>query len=125
MGTSAQPTLTPTPAPASRRIPTKRPIDLHEALSSTIRAWLASRDTALWTFLSGIDGDTLTEIKLDSSFEMAVDKMNRLRTLALEFAGQIDDRRTAQAVLTDSVEALLTEESPKFLLRVDHLPEAF
>ena len=117
---------TPTPQPVPRRTTTqaKRPIDLTEALRSTVRAWLAARDTALWAFLSGIDGDPLTEIKLDPSFNAAIDKMNRLRALALEFASG-DDRRTANVILAETVESLLSEESPKFLLRVDHIPEAF
>ena len=56
----------------------------------------------------------------------ATDQMNSLRATALSFAAQLADRdRTAEGVLSAEIDDLLESESPKFLLRVGHLPGSF
>lgn len=105
--------------------PTKAPIDLHVALLSTLRAWLAARDAVLSCFCAGPDEDRLLPIDL-SSAQPDVDQMNRLLDAAKHIANQLSDRRTPQiVVLEDALNEILSSESPKFSLVVDNLPGSF
>src|SRR5260370_764919 len=91
----------------------KTPLDLHTALRSVIRAWLVSRDSALWTFVSGVD-EPIEAVNLDES-RRHVERMNSLRGLALDFAQQIAEAEgtTAREVLTWDIEAGFPDKKPE------------
>jgi len=92
-------------------------IDLHSALRSTLRAWLASRDELLWVVCSGTDADNPLESLDTDDLKLAAGQMNRLRDVARHFALQIAGKeRGIAAVLSDAIADLLVSESPKFLL---------
>lgn len=121
-----------TPRPISTTAPaaptSKKQIDLHEALTSTLRAWLATRDSLLWLFCSGTDVDDRLESMAPAAnvIEAAVKRMNDLRESAIDFARTIGGRaRSPEAVISDAMDELLAAESPKFLLHVDNLPGSF
>ena len=108
------------PAPASR--PT---LDLHSALDSVLRTWLVARDSALWTFVSGVD-EPLAQINLRDA-ESHVGTMNQLRSTALDFARQISemDERPVKLVMYESIARVLDGVKPKFLLGVEGVEGAF
>lgn len=65
------------------------------------------------------------EIKLEEA-QAAVEQANRLLVSAVSIAGSIALKgQTAQDVIREEMHSLLATESPKFLLRVENLPEAF
>ncbi len=105
----------------------KRSIDPRSALRSTLRSWLVYRDRAVWCLVSGADADTGDPIldRMDLTPALPViERMNLLREVAYDLAAQIDDKR-AETVLRGELEALLEEESPRFLLRVEGIPDSF
>ena len=104
----------------------KPQIDLHAALRSTLRSWLTARDGAVWTLSSGSDlTERIEEIKWEDA-RASIENMNRLRLSIFHFAGQLSDSHTTiQSVISSELDALLADESPKFLLTVPHLPGSF
>lgn len=117
----------PEPISLSAKPKPKPSIDLSAALRSTLRAWLAARDTAIWALVSGSNaqdgGPILDIIDWDQSLA-SVKRMNSLREIAYDFAAQIN-AHSAESVLRAELDGLLTDERPKFSLDVDGLPSAF
>jgi len=102
-------------------------IDLNSALTSTIRAWLASRDAVLWTLCCGTDNgrSELDVIDLTDAIPI-VARMNQLRTIVLEFATQIAGNDTSpESVIDTAIQTLLKSEKPMFLLQVPSIPSVF
>jgi len=107
----------------------KKPeIDLHAALQSSLRAWLASRDSALFLFCSGIAVQRLELMDLEPLGPI-VARMNILRSVCMDFASQIASLSpldgTAEGVMSGAIDTLLSLESPKFLLHSESLPGSF
>ena len=124
--TKPVPSLTalPTPDPANPPVP-RASIDLHSALLSAVRAWLASRDSILWTFCSGTADDVLDHVSLADAIEIS-HRMNEIRGIAVGFATQLADRtHTPYTVLRSAVDELLAAETPKCLLTTDSAPGSF
>lgn len=122
----------PTPhlTPSSPSHLPKLPINLHSALTSTLRIWLVTRDTALWPFVAGVSTTSpIEDIRIEDS-RPAIDEMNRLRRLCLSIADQIvaaspDRNLTSASVISTSISLLLATESPSFLLSIPSLPTSF
>lgn len=117
----------PHPMPTQSMPIQRSAIDIREALKSTLRAWLVSRDIALWCFCSGSDpeGDCLEPVELTQA-QPAVDQMNTLRTVALQFAAQLASKtESPDLIMRGVLTELLSSESPKFLLQVPYIPTTF
>lgn len=119
----------PSATPSTDRSDPKPEIDLHSALRSTLRAWLALRDIALWGFCGGTDfedsGVYLERIDAESFFRPATE-MNHLQTAALEIASRINARNlTPQQIIAVEMRALLSTESARFSLQLDSIPDSF
>ena len=98
-------------------------MDLRDGLRSAIRSWFVYRDQAVWCLVSGVEDSVLSEMEL-SGIQSLVTKMNQARTMAYDFATQIDTKHV-DAVLRAELDSLLAVESPRFPLRVEGIPEAF
>ncbi len=105
----------------------KRAIDLRIALRGALQAWLASRDIAIWSFVSGTEaesGGAVLDLISISEADKAVARMNQLRDIAYSLAAQISER-ASEAVVKEALDSLLSEESPRFVLRVGEYPGSF
>lgn len=114
------------PVPPPLPPPAKRPLDLPEALRSTLRSWLVSRDAAVWCLCGGTNpDDPLDKINL-TDLESAVNRMNTVRLVAIEFAHLMADRRhTAEDIIRETLTELLALESPKFTLHDDGIEGSY
>jgi hypothetical protein len=105
----------------------KSQIDLRVALASTLRLWLTLRDDVLWSFCSGSSTeDRLETLSLDG-LQPAIDQINYVRGLCLDLAEKaaLAEGRAPMAVLNETIDQLLSMESPKFLLAVQSVPGTF
>ena len=117
--------------PSPPRPPTLHPAPVTPALAlkSILIAWFATRDRALWRFCCGtqleIETERLERVGIDH-IESEVAEMNRLRDSALVIAKEIATlNRPAHLVISETIDELLTEYKPRFLLRTDDIPSAF
>lgn len=123
-----------TPRPISTTVPaaptSKKQIDLHEALRSTLRVWLTLRDSIVWSIVSGAETPGLDDYDsgaISTQVLATLTQMNVVRLQAFSFAEQMVTvrGRGPSDLIAEVVEELLQEESPKFLLRVDTHPGSF
>lgn len=108
--------------------PSYKSIDLSSALRSSLRVWLATRDAALWAFTAGADMEdgAASEIGVIDPEELKpfIKRMNQARASVYAFATQLHPRSPETAIRAE-VEALLSEEKPKFLLKVEGIEGSF
>jgi hypothetical protein len=93
-------------------------ISLLSTLDSTLRAWLVSRDELIYCLCSGID-EPVAEI-YSASVDLALERVNTLRSIARHFADQMrEGTDSTEAVLARAINRLLSQERPRFLLKID------
>jgi hypothetical protein len=103
----------------------KRSIDQRAALRGLLRSWLVYRDAAIWVLVCGVDpNQSVLEHMGTTPCEAPIEQMNALRMMIYKLAEQISEQGK-EAVVREELAGLLSEEAPKFLLRVDGIPGAF
>lgn len=102
------------------------------ALSALISAWLVTRDRVLWNFCAGTMLDSqerLEELNLPqikNSLDTDVMELNQLRHSARLMAKELATAEmTAERLISLAVDEVLSQHTPRFLLRVAETPSAF
>lgn len=122
----AAPVAVPSSPPASA---SRSTLDLRSALLSTLRAWLVTRDHVIWCLCSAGDPDE-HECRLEvidlTQAQPSIDRLNSLRSMALDFAKCLASKReTPGQIVDEALTELLSTESPRFTLHLPEFPNSF